>query len=149
MARYFEEFVANEVSLSPGRTITAADVEAFAELTGDRNELHLSDAAAHASGFRQRVVHGALVFSISVGLLQAEDARRPRIIAFLGVERLRFVGPVYLGDTICVRQTVKSLDPVSAAAGLLEVLEEVLNQDDVVKVSFTAKFLIGRANATA
>jgi len=149
MPRHFEEFVLEEVSLSPERTITEADVQSFAALTGDRNALHLDAEAARQSRFGQRVAHGAFVFAVSVGLLQSDEQRRPHVMAFLGVERLRFVRPVFLGDSIRVRQTVRSLDPVNEESGLMEAGEEVLNQDDAVTVSYTAKFLIRRSATLA
>jgi 3-hydroxybutyryl-CoA dehydratase len=145
MFRYFEELVENEVSFSPTRTITEADVRSFAALTGDWNPLHIDEEFARRTRYGQRVAHGAFVFALSIGLLQADNARAPHILAFLGVERLRFVNPVFLGDTIRVRQTVRSLNPVNAEAGLLEAATEVLNQDETVTVSYTAKFLIRRS----
>ena len=149
MARCFEELVANEVTLSEGRTITDADVRAFAALTGDWNEIHFNDDAARQGGYERRIVHGALVFSVSLALLQSDEVRRPRIVAFLGVERLRFVSPVLSGGAILVRQTVRSLDPVSAQAGLVEAAVEVLGEDRVMRVSYSAKFLVRRAVAGA
>lgn len=144
MARFFEDLSPREVTLSPERTITEADVRAFAELTGDRNPIHLSDEAARQGRFGRRIAHGALVFSASVGLLQQDQSHWPDVLAFVGVERLRFVRPVFLGDTIRVRQTVRSLDPVDPATGMVEAREEVLNQDGAVVVSYTAKLLVRR-----
>lgn len=143
MPRFFEDLSPREVTLSPERIITDADVRAFAELTGDRNPIHLSDEAARQGRFGRRIAHGALVFSVSAGLLQ-QGEERPEVLAFVGVERLRFVRPVFLGDTIRVRQTVRSLDAVDPATGMVEAREEVLNQDGAVVVSYTAKLLVRR-----
>lgn len=146
MPRYFEEIAPHEVWLSAERTFTDADVRGFAALTGDTNEIHLSDEAARAGPFGRRVAHGAFIFSVSLGLIWGDEARRPRVLALLGVERLRFVRPVFLGDRVRVRQTVRSLDPVSPESGRLEVRVDVLNQDDAVAVSYTAKLLVQRSS---
>jgi acyl dehydratase len=144
MTRVFEDLAPREETLSGERTITDQDVRTFATLTGDENPIHLSDEAAQQGRFGRRVAHGALVFSISVGLLQKDQAHWPDVLAFVGVERLRFVRPVFLGDTIRVRQTVRSVDPVDAGTGMIEAREEVLNQAGDVVLSYTAKMLVRR-----
>jgi 3-hydroxybutyryl-CoA dehydratase len=145
MTRYFEEFVVNEVSVSGLRTITDGDLRAFASLTGDWNQIHLSDEAARQNGYDRRFAHGALIFGLSMGLLQADNARQPNIIALVGVERMRFLSPVFPDEAICVRQTVRSLDPVSLRAGLLEAAVEILDQGQAPRMTYTAKFLVRRA----
>ena len=147
MPRCFEDLVVSEASRSEGRVISDEDVRAFAALTGDRNPLHLSDEAARRGGFGRRVAHGALVFSASIALLQADEARSPDIVAFLGVEKLRFVGPVFPGDTISVRTTIRSLDPVNAHEGMMQAAVEVLDQHETARLTYTAKFLVRRAAA--
>ena len=72
------------------------------------------------------------------------DARRADIIALASIEKLRFAQPTFLGDSVRVRQTLVSLNAVSAEAGLVEARHEVLNQDDAVVLSYTAKLLVRR-----
>ena len=96
MARYFEEIEPGEVFLSQGRTITEADVVGFAALTGDWNEIHVNEEFARQGYYGRRIAHGALIFSISIGLAaQSDRSRQPDLIAFYSVERLRFVKPVF------------------------------------------------------
>src|SRR3972149_4557991 len=107
MARYFEEFPEGEVLFSPGRTITEADVVQFAALSGDWNELHVNEEFARRGYFGRRIAHGALILSISTGLAaQTDPCTYPDLIAFYGIDRLRFVKPVFLGDPIRLKQTV-------------------------------------------
>ncbi len=107
MARYFEEYQEGEVFRSPGRTITETDVVNFSALSGDWNELHANEEFARRQYFGRRIAHGALIFSVSTGLAaQMDPSQRPDLIAFYGVDRLRFVKPVFLGDTIRLQQTV-------------------------------------------
>lgn len=147
MARVFEDIAPREETFTGERTITDPDVRSFAALTGDENPIHLSEEAARQGRFGRRVAHGALVFSISVGLLQQDHVHWPEVLAFVGVERLRFVRPVFLGDTIRVRQTVRSVDPVDANSGMVEAREDVLNQDGAIVLSYTAKMLVRRRGA--
>lgn len=144
MPRYLEEFELGEVLLSPGRTITEADVVNFAALTGDWNELHLNEVFAREGPFGRRIAHGALIFSISIGLLLSDRSQRPEVIAFCGVDRLRFPKPVFLGDTISGKLTIQSLDPVNENSGFLEAALEVFNQNEAVVLTYRAKFLIRR-----
>jgi 3-hydroxybutyryl-CoA dehydratase len=150
VTRYFEEFEQGEVSISRGRTITEADVVNFASLSGDWNELHVNEEFARQGFFGRRIAHGALIFSISTGLgAQIALARQPDLIAFYGVDHLRFVKPVFLGDTICLKQTVQSLEPRNEKSGIMNLAREILNQNEAVTLSYTAKLLVRRKPAGA
>jgi acyl dehydratase len=88
---------------SPGRTITDADLVGFSGLTGDYSELHTSDVYAQSSQFGRRVAHGMLGLAYAHGLMWARTGElRETAIAFLGIDGWRFVGPVFVGDTIFV-----------------------------------------------
>ena len=150
MARYFEEFQEGEESLSPGRTITEADVVNFAALSGDWNELHVNEEFARRGYFGRRIAHGALIFSISTGLaVQTDPAQLPDLIAFYGIDRLRFVRPVFLGETIRLKQTVHSLAPRDEKSGIVNITREVLKQDDTLALAYTAKLLVRCRPGTA
>ncbi|HEX8073305.1 MAG TPA: MaoC family dehydratase [Pyrinomonadaceae bacterium] len=96
--------VGDTASLS--RTITDADIRAFAELTGDHNPVHLDDEYAAGTRFGRRIAHGML----SAGLLSAVLANElpGRGSVYLS-QSLRFVAPVYPGDTVTARVTVKEI----------------------------------------
>ena len=95
---------------SPGRTITEADLVAFAGLTGDYSELHTSDVYAKASEFGRRVAHGMLGLAYAHGLMWARTGElRDVAIAFLGISDWRFVGPIFVGDTIFVEYAIAEL----------------------------------------
>ena len=95
---------------SPGRTITDADLVAFAGLTGDYSELHTSDVYAKASEFGRRVAHGMLGLAYAHGLMWARTGElREVAIAFLGISDWRFVGPIFVGDTIFVDYAIAEL----------------------------------------
>ena len=145
MPRTFENLTVGEVYESATRAMSDADVRTFADLTGDRSPVHLDDDAARATRYGRRIAHGALVFSASVGLLVSDDDERPDIIVLLGVDGLRFSKPTFVGDAIRVRQTIRSLDPVSTDSGRVEAAIDVINQSGVVTVRYTASYLVRRS----
>lgn len=103
---------------SPGRTITDADVVMFAGLTGDYSELHTSDVYAEKSEFGRRVAHGLLGLSYAHGLMWPRTgAMRNIAIAFLGIDEWRFLGPIFIGDTIFVDYTVVELRDSTSRPG--------------------------------
>jgi acyl dehydratase len=103
---------------SPGRTIGEADLTAFAGLTGDYSELHTSDVYAQASQFGRRVAHGMLGLSYAHGLMWARTGElRPTVIAFLGISDWRFVGPIFIGDTIFVNYRIAEIRDSASKPG--------------------------------
>ena len=78
-------------------TFTQASVEAYAEITGDRNPLHFDEAYAARTKFERLVVHGGLTAGI-LNALVAEDLPGPGTV-FMSQE-LKYLAPVYIGDTI-------------------------------------------------
>ncbi|MBX9928430.1 MAG: phenylacetic acid degradation bifunctional protein PaaZ, partial [Gemmatimonadaceae bacterium] len=102
----FDELVIGESLLTPSRTITHEDVDRFADLSGDHFYAHKSDALAQQGIFERKVAHGYFVVSAAAGLF-VDPAPGP-VLANYGLENLRFVKPVYPGDTITVRLTCKS-----------------------------------------
>jgi acyl dehydratase len=120
---------------SPGRTITDADLVAFAGLTGDYSELHTSDVYAKASEFGRRVAHGMLGLAYAHGLMWARTGElREVAIAFLGISDWRFVGPIFVGDTIFVDYAIAELrDSRSRPTQSIATFDvAVKNQNDAV-----------------
>jgi len=122
---------------TPSRTVTEADVVNFAGVSGDFNTIHTSATEAEGSDFGERVAHGALVFSMMTGLARRASDRRADVVAFYGVDELRFTGPVYLGDTIRVELELieKEERDHPTANGVVRYDTEVVNQDGDVVLS--------------
>lgn len=96
------------------RTVTLEDVEHFAHFTGDTFYAHMDEAAAKANPFfDDRVAHGYLIASFAAGLF-VDPAPGP-VLANYGVDNLRFLAPVYFGDTLKVRLTCKEINPRASA----------------------------------
>jgi 3-hydroxybutyryl-CoA dehydratase len=147
MGKYFEDFEVGEQSITAGRTITETDIVNFAGITGDWNEIHTNRELAERGPFKQRIAHGALIFSIATGLSVRLGQTADTVIAFYGLDRLRFVKPTFIGDTIKVRQIVEGKNERDQHSGIVTMLNEVINQRDEVVVSYTAKVLIKRIPA--
>jgi len=131
--KHFDELEVGETLFTHRRTVTEADVVRFAGLSGDFFYAHMDDIAAKASPiFGNRVAHGYFVVSAAAGLF-VDPAPGP-VLANYGLENLRFTKPVYIGDTIQARLTVKqktSKPPVEGQPpqGVVEWDVEVTNQE--------------------
>ncbi|HVF44797.1 MAG TPA: MaoC family dehydratase [Pyrinomonadaceae bacterium] len=88
------------------KTITGEDVRAFAELTGDRNPVHLDEAYAATTRFGRRIAHGMLGASL-ISTVLAGELPGPGSV-YLS-QTLRFTAPVFLGDTVTARVTVTNV----------------------------------------
>ncbi|UPV72884.1 MaoC family dehydratase N-terminal domain-containing protein [Halorussus limi] len=137
MTLSFDELDVGRRITTPSRTVTEADVTNFAGVSGDFNPLHTSRTEAEASDFGGRVAHGALVFSMMTGLARRASDRRADVVAFYGVDRLRFTAPVEFGDTIRVEMELVEKDPKDhpTASGVVRYDAEVLNQRDETVLS--------------
>jgi 3-hydroxybutyryl-CoA dehydratase len=144
MSLYYEDFAIGTVLESRGRTITEADIVNFAGLSGDFVELHTNEEFARKSAFGRRIAHGALVFSISTGLMTQMNVINDTVLAFYGVDKLRFTGPVFIGDTVHVTKRVVDLREKDAERGIVTFATEVLNQKSEPVIVYTDKLLLMR-----
>lgn len=119
----FEELVVGARHASRGRTVTEADVVAFASLTGDRHPQHTDADWAARGPFGERIAHGMLVLSYAAGLVPLDPER---VLALRGVRDAVFKRPVRFGDTIRVETTIAALDP---ATGMVTCAWRVRNQE--------------------
>jgi acyl dehydratase len=144
MGKYFDDFEVGEELMTAGRTITETDIVNFAGITGDWNEIHTNKELAAQSLFGERIAHGALIFSIATGLSVRLGHTADTVIAFYGLDRLRFVKPTLIGDTVRVRQRVQEKNERDRSSGIVTILNEVVNQKDEVVVSYISKVLLKR-----
>ena len=124
---HFEDYELGHERLTTGRTITETDFVVHAGHTGDFFPHHMDAEFAKTLPGGQRIAHGTMIFSIGVGL----TASLINPVAFsYGYDRLRFVRPVHIGDTIRTRVTIstKEDDPKRPNAGRVVERCEVINQ---------------------
>ena len=149
--KYFEELEIGETLITHRRTVTESDVVNFAGISGDFFYAHMDDIAARESLFEKRVAHGYFVLSAAAGLF-VDPAPGP-VLANYGLEGLRFVKPVYIGDTIqarltCKQKTAKEDREGQIPQGVVHWDVEVTNQHGepvAVYTILTLVFLEGAA----
>lgn len=143
MTMYLEDFKAGQVFETPARTITEADVVAFAGLSGDYNPLHTDAEFSATTPFKQRIAHGMLGMSIMTGLAARTGMLDGSALAFLGIEDWKFQKPILFGDTIKVRITVADIRAASRpGTGVLKRQVEIVNQRGEVAQAGTLLTLV-------
>ena len=107
--KYFEELRIGETLLTHKRTITESDISNFANLSWDHFYAHTDHTSLDGTIFERPVAHGYLILSAAAGLFV--DPKKGTVLLNYGLDECRFIKPVYAGDTIGVRLTVKEKVP--------------------------------------
>lgn len=112
------------------KTIAESDLMLFAGLTGDFDPIHVDEQYARSTRFGRRIAHGALVLgllSTTASMMSRRSVARgaTAVPVSLGYDKVRFLRPVFIGDTLTARYTIEALDP---AAGRSRSRVEVFNQ---------------------
>ena len=133
--RKMSELAIGDTWKTPSRTVTIEDIEHFAEFTGDRFYAHMDEEAAKASPiFEGRVAHGYLILSFAAGLFVYPDPGP--VLANTGLENLRFLTPLYPGDSLRVELTVRAKSIKSEETGQVRWAVEVFNQEDEIVATY-------------
>ena len=133
--RRMSELAIGDTLKTKSRTVTIADIEHFAEFTGDKFYAHMDDEAAKASPiFEGRVAHGYLILSFAAGLFVDPDPGP--VLANTGLENLRFLTPLYPGDSMRVELTVRSKSLKSEDTGVVRWAVEIFNQKDEMVATY-------------
>jgi 3-hydroxybutyryl-CoA dehydratase len=126
MMHYLEDLVPGERLVSVGRTVTEADIMAFAGVSGDFNQLHINEQwVRENTPFTGRIAHGLLVLSIASGL-RTPGLDNLAVIAYLEETR-RFVAPTYPGETIFAEWRIESTRASASrpGTGIVEMAVDV------------------------
>jgi oxepin-CoA hydrolase/3-oxo-5,6-dehydrosuberyl-CoA semialdehyde dehydrogenase len=145
--KHFEELTVGDTLITHRRTVTEADITNFAGISGDNFYAHTDELGARESIFERRVAHGYFVLSAAAGLFV--DPGVGPVLANYGLEGLRFVKPVYPGDTIRARLTVKQktakeTPPGGVPQGVVHWDVEVTNQQEEPVAVYTILTLVKR-----
>ncbi len=125
----YEQIKEGDVFTSPKREITAADIDAFAELTGDNNEIHTSEEYAKNSRFGTRIAHGMLVMGIANGMYVRMGIFKNSVL--MEIKEWKLMRPVKLGDVIYLKLTIESKRQTKRPGfGICEMKYEILHQDE-------------------
>jgi acyl dehydratase len=139
--QYFEEYQIGSSRTSFGRTITESDIVTHAGQTGDFFPHHMDAEWCKTQPFGQRMAHGTLVFSVAVGMTAGDI--NPHAMSY-GYDRLRFVKPVFINDTITVVTTISEKRPHAKRSDVGIVVEQltVTNQHGAVVLACEHLYLV-------
>ena len=145
VTRYFDDYILDSQRETLGRTITETDFVIHAGQTGDFYPHHMDAEWCKTQPFGQRIAHGTLIFSVAVGMTSGEI--NPEAISY-GYDRLRFLKPVFIGDTLRVRVTIKDKrDAKSPRHGIVVELCEVFNQRNETVLACEHLLMVARTGA--
>ena len=144
--RYFEDFHVGETFYIPSRTVTDAHFAAFQAASGDNHPIHYDRPYCQAHGHRDLLAHGyqvAIQTAPGAGIFPylVQDSLK----GFLE-QSTRFLAPVYAGDTLYPLLEVVKLEP-QRTTGVLTFRSTIHNQDDVLVLDGTQRFLLKKRNA--
>jgi oxepin-CoA hydrolase/3-oxo-5,6-dehydrosuberyl-CoA semialdehyde dehydrogenase len=144
--KYFEDLKMGDSLLTHRRTVSEADIVAFGGISGDFFYMHFDEIAAKDSQFGKRIAHGYFVLSAAAGLF-VSPAPGP-VLANYGLDNLRFITPVAIGDTIRARLTCKRkvdrnrTDEKGVGQGVVAWDVQVTNQNDELVASYDILTLV-------
>lgn len=129
LGMYYEEFDVGQMLVTRGRTVTEADIVQFGALTGDFNPMHMDAEYCKASFMGKRVAHGMLGISYAIGQLYQLGVLDGTILAFRELEA-KFSVPIFIGDTITIKATVKEKkDAARLGGGMVKFDLRIVNQE--------------------
>ncbi len=140
---YFEDIEIGDKTITKARTITESDLANFAALTWDTYPLHTDAEWAKNTIFGERIAHGMLVLSYGMGLVMSHGVES-KVVAFYGMEKLRFTGPTKIGDTIHVESEVVEKDDKGSKGGVVTSRFMVKNQRGETVIDAITKALIAK-----
>jgi acyl dehydratase len=141
----FLELAVGQTRISRGRTITETDVVNFCMLTGYWLEIRANAEFAKKALFGQRIVQGSLIFSIVNALIPFDSGV---VEAFYGVDRLRFLKPTFIGDTLWARSEMIALKDRDDRFGVATSQLTGVNQREETVLSCEFKLLIRKTRLT-
>jgi acyl dehydratase len=144
MGLLFDAFAVGQRFETPGRTITEADIVAFAGLTGDYNPVHTDEVFAAATDFGSRVAHGPMGIGMAFGLASRLDLIDGTVIALLGVT-WDFKAPMRPGDTIkAIIDVIETRAVKHPEQGLLGLAFTLRDQHGTALQTGSARLLMRR-----
>lgn len=143
-SKYFEDYQIGEMWVSRARTITETDVVMFSAFSGDWYSLHTDKEYAAKTQFKQRIAHGMLILSVSTGLLHFEPGA---VVAFYGMENVRFKKPTFIGDTIHIEVKIIDSKDKDLNTGIITAYVEIKKQTGETVVVDEMKLLVNKKTA--
>lgn len=144
--QFFEDLTVGKRFESAGRTVTETDLGMHSALTGDWTEVHTNREYAEGTRFGERIGHGPLTFSLATGLFARCGVMERTVVAFLGVDDLRFPRPVHVGDTVSATFEVADRRESDSRpeAGIVDFDTVVSNSDGEAVLEMTMRFMFSK-----
>ena len=143
--KYFEDFELNDKQQTGLTTITEEDINFHAKESGDYFPHHMDEAWCNTQPFKHRIAHGTLIFTKAIGL---KAVSINEVSMTYGYERLRFIKPVYINDTIRVTITVKDKkEHKKPGYGLITESVECFNQHEELVMICEHLLLVNKRNS--
>jgi oxepin-CoA hydrolase / 3-oxo-5,6-dehydrosuberyl-CoA semialdehyde dehydrogenase len=135
--KYYEDLQIGEQIITEKRLITAEDINAFADLSGDHFYAHLTSTDFEGTMFERQVAHGYFIMSAAAGLFVDSYEKNPVLLNY-GIDELRFTKPVYPGASMYVRFSCKEKLPqekkeeTDIPKGIVKWYVEILDDADEI-----------------
>ena len=144
--QFFEDLTLGKRFESAGRTVTETDVGMHSALTGDWTEVHTNREYAEETRFGERIAHGPLTFSLATGLFARCGVMERTVVAFLGVDDLRFSRPVHVGDTVSATFEVTDRRESGSrpGAGIVDFETVISNGERESVLEMTMRFMFSK-----
>jgi acyl dehydratase len=141
--QFFEDYEIGFTRRSFGRTITEADIVMHAGQTGDFFPHHMDAEWCATQDFKQRIAHGTLILSIGIGM--TATTINPRSMSY-GYDRVRFIRPVFIADTITVTARIKEKrdHPKRKTHGIVVEAVDIANQRGETVLACEHLYLVER-----
>jgi acyl dehydratase len=146
--KFYEDLAIGERFSTSAHTISQADINRFADLSGDYNPIHLDSEFARHTPFGQPIAHGLLIVSRLSGLVERSGLHEGTIVALRRMEKIEFINPVFAGDSIHGELAVLDKQD-KETAGLVKFGLKGMNQQRKVVVEMTYDVLLRKRNAHA
>ena len=146
--RWFEDYAVGESRTTVGRTISEADIVLHAGQTGDFFPHHMDAEWMETQPAGQRIAHGTLILSVAVGMTATDI--NPHSMSY-GYDRIRFIGPVFIGDTITVTAEITETSDHKKKPdelGYVHELVSVTNQRGETVLVLTHLYLVNKRHSS-
>ncbi|MDF3306438.1 MaoC/PaaZ C-terminal domain-containing protein [Rhodococcus sp. T2V] len=142
--RWWEDLGVGDVLRGPGMTVTDAHLVNWAGLTCDIVSLHLDEEYAATTQFGQRIAHGPFTLSLALGLT-TQTGYFSKVVAWLGLDEVRALHPVVIGDTIHPEAEVIAARPTKKPGqGIWTLSYRAVNQRGDTVMTFRSSFMVQR-----
>lgn len=142
-AEMFEEIDIGETHTSHGRTVSESDVYRYAGLEGHYGELHTNKEKMRGSEYGQRIAHGILLVVLTNGFMTKLPFRHD-VVALYGLDKVRFVNPVFIDDTVHLEAEIIDKEVKDEDRGVITYKCELRKHDGTLAMALEWLYMVRR-----